>query len=80
MVVEKRFCLDCGDALLGRVDQKFCSDHCRSAYHYRQNKQKDAGLYKLIDGQLKLNRRILKNYNKAGKGHGEKNGTIERRV
>ncbi len=60
-------CLDCGKPLEGRVDKKFCSPYCKSAYHYEKNKEKDAGLFAKIDKQLKLNRRILQQYNKAGK-------------
>jgi len=60
-------CLDCGKELIGRKDKKFCSPYCKSAYHYLKNKDKDKGLYHKIDHQLKLNRRILRKYNKAGK-------------
>lgn len=64
---DSRTCLDCGKILTGRIDQKFCSPYCKSAYHYDQNKSKGESLFKSIDNQLKLNRRILKNFNKAGK-------------
>ena len=60
-------CLDCGAELTGRVDKKFCSPYCKSSYHYDQNKEKEKGLYAKIDSQLKMNRRILKRYNKEGK-------------
>ena len=65
--MNKRLCLDCDKPIEGRVDKKFCSDYCKSSYHYDRNKQKEATLFKIIDNQLKLNRRILKVYNKAGK-------------
>ncbi len=59
-------CLYCNGILSGRLGKKFCTPHCRSAYHYKENKQKQDKLYVVIDKQLKLNRRILKEYNKAG--------------
>lgn len=62
-----RKCLECNDEINGRVDQKFCSVYCKSAYHYKENQKKETGLFKSIDNALKQNRRILKEYNKGGK-------------
>ena len=62
-----RQCLECGSILEGRVDKKFCSNYCKSAYHYAVNCAKEPTLFRIIDKQLKLNRRILKDYNKGGK-------------
>lgn len=62
-----RKCPECGKEITGRVDKKFCSSYCKSAYHYQINRDKDDNLFKKIDEQLRLNRRILKEYNKAGK-------------
>ena len=62
-----RLCLDCDEPIKEGVDKKFCSEYCRSSYHYERNKQKEATLFKKIDTQLKLNRRLMKNFNKAGK-------------
>lgn len=59
-------CIDCGETLKGRADQKFCNDYCRAAHHYNKNKDKKAGVFKTIDLHLKLNRRILKRYNQSG--------------
>lgn len=59
-------CLQCGEALNGRIDQKFCTPYCKSAYHYEQNKQNDISQFKTIDVQLKFNRRILKRYTQSG--------------
>ncbi len=63
----KRKCKFCKEVLTGRIDKMFCSEYCRSAYHYQINKEKEESFYKRVDKQLKLNRRIMKNYNKAGK-------------
>ena len=60
-------CPNCGERFEGRVDKKFCSPYCKSAYHYQANRDKPETLFKTIDNQLKVNRRILKEYNKGGK-------------
>lgn len=60
-------CKHCGEILEKIRDKVFCSDYCRSAFQYQQNKDKEGSLYQQIDEQLKRNRRILKLYNKAGK-------------
>lgn len=70
-------CLECGDPLEGRIDKKFCSVYCKSAYHHKNNKNKDHTLFKQIDQQLKLNRRLLKKYNQSGKTTIRKNILIE---
>ncbi len=62
-----RRCLECNEELEGRIDRKFCTEYCRSSYHYRKNKRNQNSLFRSIDKQLKLNRRILKLFNKAGK-------------
>ncbi|WP_378172667.1 hypothetical protein [Aquimarina sp. SS2-1] len=62
----KRNCTFCNEKLEGRVGKKFCSSYCRSAFYYQQNKEKEYSLFKKIDQQLKTNRKILKNYNRAG--------------
>tara|TARA_B100000768_G_C11234331_1_gene356526 strand:- start:68 stop:448 length:381 start_codon:yes stop_codon:yes gene_type:complete len=66
--MEKRGnCLNCAEVIEGRVDRKFCSGYCKSNYHYRLNKGKESSFFIKVEKQLKLNRRILKDYNKAGK-------------
>lgn len=63
----ERKCPICGELIQGRVDKVFCSAYCKSANQYRNNKSKELSLFRKIDVQLKLNRRILIKYNKAGK-------------
>jgi len=63
----QRKCLDCNKEIEGRIDKKFCSEYCKSAYHYKKNQDKEKSLFNEIDKQLKLNRRILKDFNRAGK-------------
>ena len=61
-----RQCITCQTILKGRIDKKFCCDYCKSLFHYSKRQEEDK-LYKSIDRQLKLNRKILKFFNKAGK-------------
>jgi len=60
-------CLACDKELKGRSDKKFCDLHCKSSYHYRKSLDGTPPFYNKVDNQLKLNRKILKNYNKSGK-------------
>ena len=59
-------CPNCGEEVIGRSDKKFCSTYCKSNYHYQATVEKESS-YINIDRQLKLNRRILKDFNRAGK-------------
>jgi len=65
--METKKCLACGNNLQGRSDKVFCDAHCKSSYHYRKSIQESPRFYNQVDNQLKLNRKILKNFNKAGK-------------
>ena len=60
-------CLYCNKELKGRIDKKFCDPQCKSSYQYKQAKEQPERFYNKVDNQLKLNRRLLKNFNKAGK-------------
>lgn len=60
-------CLHCGKPLEGRSDKKFCDPQCKSANQYEKEKQRPDRFYNKVDNQLKLNRRIMKEYNKGGK-------------
>ena len=65
--MKTRFCIGCGETFTGRADKKFCKESCKSAYHYMRGIEKEVSLFKHIDKQLKTNRRILKEFNRAGK-------------
>jgi len=64
---QKRYCLACEKELKGRSDKRFCDLHCKSSYHYKRSLEEAPRFYNKVDNQLKQNRRILKEYNKAGK-------------
>ena len=59
--------MNCSKELEGRKGKKFCNDYCKSNYHYERNKKKESSFFKKIDAQLKLNPRLLKEFNRAGK-------------
>ena len=61
----KNVCLECGAAIIGRSDKKFCNDMCRNSWHnriYREQKNLTAG----VNSLLASNRRILKNLYDTG--------------
>ncbi len=62
----EKFCLECGEKILGRADKKFCSDYCRNVYHNRQNKGA-SNLIRNTNNRLKKNWRILQKLNTKGK-------------
>lgn len=64
---DQKECLYCKLPLVGRADKKFCDPQCKSAYQYQKFKTEPEQFYNKVDNQLKLNRKILKEYNKGGK-------------
>lgn len=65
--MEQRTCLECGEPLKGRADQKFCNDSCRNAY----NNKKASGstnYMRKINRILKNNHSILEELNPEEKG------------
>ncbi|UKT64504.1 hypothetical protein [Pedobacter mucosus] len=62
----ERLCLDCGKAVKGRTDKKFCDDSCRNNYN-NHLKFDDGILLKKINNILKRNRSILAKLNPDGK-------------
>jgi predicted nucleic acid-binding Zn ribbon protein len=51
-------CLQCGQALHGRPDKKFCDDHCRSHFNNVRNSDITSTM-RSINYLLRKNRRIL---------------------
>ncbi len=64
--MEKRKCLECGEPLKGRADQKFCNDLCRNACN---NKKAGAStkFMRKINRILKNNRSIMEELNTDSK-------------
>ncbi len=60
-------CKHCNKELHGRTDKKYCNLHCKSANQYQLSKEQPERFYNVVDNQLKLNRKILKEFNKGGK-------------
>ncbi|HET8735226.1 MAG TPA: DUF2116 family Zn-ribbon domain-containing protein [Pricia sp.] len=58
-------CPVCGTSVKGRSDKKFCSQKCKSINQY-ENRQENEKFYLKVDRQLKINRKLLKRYNKSG--------------
>jgi len=60
--MQTRTCLECGEPLKGRADQKFCNDLCRNAYN---NKKlgRSSNYMRRINRILKMNHLVLKELN-----------------
>ncbi|SHJ91323.1 hypothetical protein SAMN05444280_1402 [Tangfeifania diversioriginum] len=64
--MEQRKCLECGEPLRGRADQKFCSDACRNAYNNKKLSGSTNYIRK-INRILKKNHSVLEKHNQSGK-------------
>ena len=62
----ERLCLDCGEAVKGRTDKKFCDDSCRNNYNNRL-KSENGIVFNRINSILKKNRTLLSKFNPDGK-------------
>lgn len=59
--METKNCLECGTAIKGRADKKFCTDYCRNAHNNRLNKD-SKNLIRNINNRLRKNYRILDSF------------------
>jgi len=65
---EEKKCLQCGNALNGRSDKRFCSDQCRAQSHNARRQQNAGELLMLrINAILRRNRTILRQASPQGK-------------
>ena len=62
----ERKCLECGDVLRGRSDQKFCSDQCRNTYNNKLMGETNNTIRR-INRILKKNQHMLSLLNASGK-------------
>lgn len=58
MITKTRFCLDCGDRIIGRVDKKFCSEQCRNNHNNKVRRQTNLQVER-VNRILHRNRKIL---------------------
>ncbi|MEM6893006.1 MAG: hypothetical protein AAGD88_04880 [Bacteroidota bacterium] len=59
--MQRKTCLECGERLVGRIDKKYCSDHCRNSFNNRLNKD-SKNLVRNINNRLRKNYRVLTSY------------------
>lgn len=71
-----KICPVCGKNIMGRVDKIYCNQKCKNVSQYEKRLINEQ-FYLSIDKQLKTNRRILKEYNKAGKATVRKENLID---
>lgn len=60
-----KLCPICDSILKGRSDKKFCSIKCKSIEQY-ENRQENETFYLSVEAQLRINRKLLKRYNRSG--------------
>lgn len=75
--MDSTVCLQCGEALQGRVDKKFCDDHCRNTYHYKSNRVA-SNYVRRVNLKLRKNRNILANLNHNEKTKVHREQLLER--
>jgi hypothetical protein len=73
-----RNCFNCKEVLVGRIDKKFCDGYCKSAYHYKENQKHQNIFFKRVESQIKLNRRLLREFNKSGKSSVRSNSLLDK--
>ena len=64
-MIKNKNCPVCGTLLKGRSDKKYCSVKCKSIHQYEQRQETETFFLK-VDRQLKINRKLLKRYNRSG--------------
>ena len=58
-------CPICSSVVKGRADKIFCSTKCKSIDQYEKRQETEA-FYFYVEKQLRINRKILKRFNKSG--------------
>lgn len=74
--MNRQECANCGAKIIGRLDKKFCGDHCRSVFNNRLNSDQTKYVRK-INNILRKNRRVLKKLNPKGKSKVHRDTMLE---
>jgi predicted nucleic acid-binding Zn ribbon protein len=61
----EKLCPICNSAVKGRSDKIFCSVKCKSIEQY-EKRQENEQFFLKVEKQLRVNRKVLKRYNKSG--------------
>ena len=56
--MKQKKCIECGEAVHGRADKKFCDDACRNSHNNKQNRDVN-NFVRNINNILRRNRKIL---------------------
>lgn len=64
-MIDTKNCPVCGTEVKGRSDKKYCSVKCKSIHQYEQRQETETFFLK-VDRQLKINRKLLRRFNKSG--------------
>ncbi len=64
-MIKNKKCPVCDTLIKGRSDKKYCSIKCKSINQYEQRQEIETYFLK-VDRQLKINRKLLKRYNRSG--------------
>ena len=70
-------CLECGEAIFGRIDKKFCSDYCRNSFNNKINRV-SKNLIRNTNNLLKKNYRILEKLNPEQKAKTTKDNLLRK--
>ena len=66
LLKQAKSCEECGTAIIGRIDKRFCSDQCRNSFNNRLNSD-ITNYVRNVNNALRKNRRILLALNPEGK-------------
>jgi len=73
----QKLCPECGEAIVGRADKKFCSDMCRNAWNNKQKRQEN-NFVRNVHSILRKNRQILDELNPDDKHTVHKDMLVKR--
>ena len=62
---KEKTCPICEAIIVGRSDKKFCSMKCKSINQY-EKRQKNENFFLKVEKQLRINRKLLRRFNRSG--------------